>query len=303
MLAFGTLQLIWAAVVFSGMVSLPVIVLLAVIVLPPWPSGWLFRWLGIRPLSFWQRYRRWLLGGACVWAATSGFTGLLMAGDYYLVDVFPWLQRRGYAGPELSILPIALFAAGHAVLGFVFFLSAPRPAPARYGKFVCLLRMTVVLVPVLLVMGLYVGVAGCYVRAIENEDKLNYAPICKTHIGDMWTGISLYRSRNNIPPPDLQTLVETKTLAENTLWCPAGDPSRDRHYFYFPPSAALDAPVGALVLCELEANHAGQKRHVLYNTKDQPDIRALGPEEFAAELAKPVNAAFAATFRAAGGKD
>jgi len=301
MLAFGALQHILTVVMFSGMACLPVMVLLGVIVLPPWPSGWLFRWLGIRPLSSSQRLLRWLLGGACVWAVTLGFAALCLAGVFSLAGVFAAPAGHGYLGSQLSVFPIAVFAAGHVALGLAFFLSAPRAAAARSDKSAWLRPMTAALVLVLLVTVLYSVLVASYIGGIRNAAKMSDARACKMRMDGIWRGISLYRSENNMPPPDFQALIKHGSITERYLQCPAGDPSLACHYFYFPSSAEVDAPAGALVVCELEANHTGQKRHVLCN--DTSDIRALGPQEFAAELAKPVNAAFAAAFRAAGGKD
>ncbi len=290
----------WQVVIGSGLACLPLMVLLAVIVLPPWPSRWLFRRLGIQPLSFSQRRRRWLLGMACVWAATLGLAALCLAGVFSLAGVLPPLRGHGYLGTELSLFPVVVLAAGHVALGLAFFLSAPRAAAGRCDKSAWPRSMTAALVLVLLVAVPYSGVIVSGIGGIRAVVNAAEAAACKTRIGEFMTSISRYRRRNNMPPPDFEALLEEPTVTVKSLQCPAGDPERACHYFYFPSSAAVGAPAGALVVCELDANHAGHGRYVLCN--DKPDIRLLGPEEFAAELAKPENAAFAAAFRAAGGR-
>jgi len=278
----------WEVVIASVLVCLPAMALLGVVFLPSWPSSR----EGARPPQLKQRLLYWLGATACVWVVALLHIG---SGGGHL-----YVRAMGYVFVALGLVVfLSVIVAGYVLL-------APRVVAGHDGQPIGPTLAGAALVVVLgiaVLLGMFVASMGP-VRTASNWTDATVGMLCRTRIAAIWKGIVVYRTGGySPPPPDLETLVDRGTIHKTDLQCPVGDPEREPHYFYFPPSAAVDAPVGVLVLCELEANHAGDKRHVLCNTKDQADIRALGPEAFAAELAKPVNAAFAAAFRAAGGKD
>jgi len=74
---------------------------------------------------------------------------------------------------------------------------------------------------------------------------------------------------------------------------PAG---RTCDYFYFPPKSARYTDT--IVACDFAGNHSDGYRSVLFVAGY---VKPMKPAEFQAELAKPVNAAFAKALRQAEG--
>jgi hypothetical protein len=130
---------------------------------------------------------------------------------------------------------------------------------------------------------------------------------CTTNFSYIFRGIVSYAwERQGAFPPDLQALVEIGATHPRTLQCPDRSDPRSCDYFYLPPEGVFNvgfdgaetrpaAPPDALVLCDYEGNHEGG-RHVAFATGH---VKWLTEEEFQADLAKPVNAAFAAALRKA----
>ena len=126
--------------------------------------------------------------------------------------------------------------------------------------------------------------------------------LCGGNLNAICKGIVLYAMENeDAYPPKLEVLIGEGSVSWNRLRCPAVDEkmpqelSREQYqrcdYFYLPPSGDPgDVPGYLLLVCDLRGYHDGV-RHVLYA---RGEVKRLTEEEFQAELAKPVNAAFAA---------
>ena len=85
-------------------------------------------------------------------------------------------------------------------------------------------------------------------------------------------------------------------MSPDGLRCPSvRDSGRASDYFYAPPGK--DTGGRAIIACDFKGNHRHRRgRHVLYR---HSHVTWMGPKDFAAELAKPQNAAFARALREA----
>lgn len=112
-----------------------------------------------------------------------------------------------------------------------------------------------------------------------------------------------YQRRHQALPPDLPTLVAERMASGKPqvpwLGRKRCDPPTGRTYdfLYMPPAAGT--PPTTVVACDLRGNQEDDARFVLY--ADGRVSGLLSPAAFAAELARPENAAFAAALRAAEG--
>jgi len=82
---------------------------------------------------------------------------------------------------------------------------------------------------------------------------------------------------------------------ENLMQCPWAEGNREFDYFYLPPAPM--APHDTLVACDYGDNH-NNYQNVLF---EDGSVRPMNDTEFAEELAKPHNAAFAAALQQAEG--
>ena len=119
--------------------------------------------------------------------------------------------------------------------------------------------------------------------------------ICATNLHSIGQAVALYMSDNKgVLPPDFHTLIQAKLVPRDGLRCPSVDDSdRASDYFYLPP----DTETGwrSLIACDLKGNHR-HGRNVVYHDSSET---WLSRKDFAAELAKPQNAAFAKALREA----
>ncbi len=100
----------------------------------------------------------------------------------------------------------------------------------------------------------------------------------------------------------IQGLIGEGTVPRKMLQCPSAGGNRRCDYFYLPPSAdPAEDPAGLprylLAACDLRGNHRNV-RNVMYAAGN---VRKLSEAAFQAELAKPINAAFAAALKKAEG--
>lgn len=123
---------------------------------------------------------------------------------------------------------------------------------------------------------------------------------CVFNLNGIGEGIFEYAQKNQgAYPPDLEVLVRQRLVTRNRLQCPGAEGNRLCDYFYLAPSGdPADVPRDLLMACDLRDNH-GEGREALYA---YGNVRSLTEVEFQAELAKPVNAAFAAALRKAEGE-
>ena len=130
--------------------------------------------------------------------------------------------------------------------------------------------------------------------------------LCGRNLNGIGKGIAMYQTENQDAfPPNLEVLITEDCVSWKMLRCPVVDrtmpqePSAEENrrcdYFYLAPS--LGAPGDLLMACDYRDNHGGW-RSVLYAAGN---AKGLTEVEFQAELAKPINAAFAAALRKAEG--
>jgi len=120
--------------------------------------------------------------------------------------------------------------------------------------------------------------------------------VCHTTLSNIRTGIAMYRVEyEDAFPPDLEVLITEHTMPGEFLHCPAVEQHRRCDYFYLAPSGdPADVPEDSLLACDFKGNHGGEGRNVVYASEK---VKWLKERDFQAELAKPVNAAFAAALR------
>ena len=127
---------------------------------------------------------------------------------------------------------------------------------------------------------------------------------CGGNLNSISKAIAMYGVDNEDAfPPDLEVLITEGTVSWTMLRCPSvqskmpwkqsAEENRRCDYFYLAPS--LGAPRDLLVACDYRDNH-GEGRNVLYAGTG---VKWILEDAFQAELAKPVNAAFAAALRKA----
>ena len=129
--------------------------------------------------------------------------------------------------------------------------------------------------------------------------------LCGGNLNAIGKAIAMYGIENQDAfPPDLDVLIAEGTVIRKMLQCPSVERNRRCDYFYLPPSvdttedgADLWDDMGALVACDFKGNHRNV-RNVLYAAGN---VRRLSEKAFQAELAKPINAAFATALRKAEG--
>lgn len=128
---------------------------------------------------------------------------------------------------------------------------------------------------------------------------------CAANLNGIGKAIVMYRTEHEDAfPPKLEVLISS--VPWKMLRCPAVDEKMPRElsaeqykrcdYFYLAPSGVpADVPGDSLMVCDLRGYH-DDVRNVVYAPGN---VRRLTEVEFQAELAKPVNAAFAAALRKA----
>ena len=148
---------------------------------------------------------------------------------------------------------------------------------------------------VLSIIAIIVGslISTVLTYAIVNSDgrsrELARQAVCQSNLNTIGKGIILYQSDNaDTSPPNLNVLVAGGMVPAKTLICPATDQHQPRGYFYLARPA--ETKPNGLVACDWAGNHPDGRRCVLYS---YGNVSALRPAEFAAELAKSENAAFA----------
>lgn len=125
---------------------------------------------------------------------------------------------------------------------------------------------------------------------------------CSTSISNLRFAIRRYCEQFHAYPPDLAMLAKSGILKNTaasgaeTVRCPGGRKERPFTHFYL---AGSDGQAeDALVLCEYRENHPGFRRVLRRNG----NVDWLSEPEFQAELAKSVNAPFAAALVAVEGR-
>ena len=136
-------------------------------------------------------------------------------------------------------------------------------------------------------LGIAAGLLGVKMMAWSHEAAKK--SICTTNLRCLGQTVNFYISRNEgVPPPNLHTLIQAKLFAPDGLRCPSvRDSDGPSDYFYLPPGKETDGRT--IIACDFEGNHA-HGRHILHYDSS---TTWMGPKDFAAELAKPQNAAFA----------
>jgi len=122
---------------------------------------------------------------------------------------------------------------------------------------------------------------------------------CQSNLHAIGRAMQLYMNDyNGQAPPDLETLVKGQYVMGRALKCPSADTARDCDYFYYcrGRSWELPRPDETIVACDFAGNHR-RGRSVLYA---DGHIRWWREAEFAAEVYKPQNVAFAVQLKMAG---
>jgi len=188
-----------------------------------------------------------------------------------LCGIVPFLGvLAGLTGVILGIVSLAKGAGrnGMAVTGIITGLVLPTIGTATL--------MVAVLVP-----------------ALGHAREVAKRALCGSHLNCIGKGMVMYGAENgDAYPPDLDLLVESGMVTPKMLQCPSTDGSRKVDYFYLPP-AQPNASAKTLVACDLAGNHK-DGRNVLYAAGN---VKWRSEQVFQAELANPLNAAFAAALR------
>ena len=129
---------------------------------------------------------------------------------------------------------------------------------------------------------------------------------CRSNLSKIGKEISMYAALNQDAfPADLEALVTEQGMSRKMLQCPSAGGKRQCDYFYFylpPPGEPAEDPADIaddLVLaCDLRGNHR-EGRNVVYASGE---VKWFEEKDFQAELAKPINAAFAAALKEAEGE-
>ena len=158
----------------------------------------------------------------------------------------------------------------------------------------------------LAVGGIIAGIVGIVigqmwlVPELTSLKELDKRCRCGGNLNAIGNSIAAYWAENQgAYPRDLDVLVRQGLVAKTMLRCPGGEGNRRCDYFYLAPSGdAAAVPDDLLVACDLRGNHR-DVRNVMYASGS---VKRLTEVEFQAELAKPVNAAFAAALREAEGE-
>jgi len=161
-----------------------------------------------------------------------------------------------------------------------------------------------------IVIGQALMVVIMLVPALSRARELSKRALCGGNLNGIGKGIAMYATENNDAyPPNLQVLITEGSVSARMLQCPSAGGNRRCDYFYFPPPGdpaedpAEDSPyvwrdMELLVACDFKNNHGGEGRNVMYASML---TKWILEDAFQAELAKPVNAAFAAALRKAEG--
>ncbi len=183
-----------------------------------------------------------------------------------------------------SIIPCLGIVTGITamVLGIVaLVLKTPRKGMAIAG----------IVVPI---FGIALGIA-LLLPPMTRARELAKRALCAYNLKAVSNEILLYQTEHeDVFPPSLETLIE-EGLPEKCMQCPSADEDPEFDYFYLPPSPM--APPDTLIACDYGDNHDNY-RNVLF--KDGSLVN-MNDTEFAEELSKPHNAAFAAALQQAEG--
>ena len=146
-------------------------------------------------------------------------------------------------------------------------------------------------------VGIAFGLAACVlgVKVLAWSVEAGKKSTCETELHSIGQVVQVYTSRHEgVPPPDLHTLIQAKLVPRYGLRCASVRHSdRASDYFYMPPGK--DAVGETIIGCDFKGNHR-DGRNVLW---DHAGVTWMCRKEFAAEMAKPRNAAFAKALREA----
>jgi len=236
-------------------------------------GGWLLLWVGGRFLA---KSPAATLGRAFATNLLAGLAGFLAM----VVAAGALMTVSGPAGPLL----------GWAAALLAYWLVVKGMFRVSFGKAVIawLPTILVAVASIALLVTLMMPTLG---RARE----LAQVSMCAGNLKAVGKAFQLYvTSHNGAPPGGIDALLEAKTLQPEHLKCPGARSGRTCDYFLHFPAEPL--PGDALIGCDLAGNHRDGRRSALsYGGA----VRLLTPSAFEAELARPINAAFAAALRQA----
>lgn len=152
------------------------------------------------------------------------------------------------------------------------------------------------------VLGLHVALGVVFSPMLQQVYELSQRTVCLSNLSTVNLGIVVIKGENDGKwPEDMKSLIGISACSSGTLICPCvrdglRPAGRTCDYFYFPPQSEDDPQT--LVACDFARNHRDNSRSVLFA---DGYVKSLKHAEFQAELAKPVNAAFAKALRQAEG--
>ena len=131
----------------------------------------------------------------------------------------------------------------------------------------------------------------------RGHGELREVARCGSNLNAISKAVQIYmKEHDGQAPPSLQPLIDNGQLRREEHRCPNAETGWG-YFIYFP---GLAGPEGsAIIACDLEGNH-WRHRNILLQGGEV--MTANTEQVFQAELAKPINAAFAAALRKFEGK-
>jgi len=145
-------------------------------------------------------------------------------------------------------------------------------------------------------LGQIILLTSLLLPTLSRSRSLARRAVSAANLNQIGKASEMYQANYDVPAPTLQHLVDEGLVGAKSLKYPGAGTGRDSDYLYEPPPPEVDLSVPILVACELKGDYTDDGRNVLYNASA---VKWLSSDAFAAELAKPENAAFAAALKAA----
>jgi competence protein ComGC len=139
-----------------------------------------------------------------------------------------------------------------------------------------------------------------FVPVLGQARELARQAACQANMATLGQGMSIYKTEyKDVCPPNLDTLIKSGNVSEQSLHCPSSwNSPTSRDYIYVCPIKMCDPKT--IIACDCGTWHTNGGRSILYT--DGSVRFAKTDADFQAELAKPINAKFAAAMREAQAK-
>ncbi|MHC4561784.1 MAG: hypothetical protein ACYS8X_03315 [Planctomycetota bacterium] len=246
--------------------------------------GWRFL-ARSKQARYWRSVGAYLLASICggVVIFLGGFTGVAILGPHLTTP-------GGSMIPLVLALPLGLLMTW-LILKLMCRLS--------YGKAILAWLPTLATDLLLVLIAGVIGLMVC--RDIRANNSL---AVCRANLQRIAVASLMYAEdgkmhggANEPLTPDIATLFKMRMLPSDAAKCPGSpQPDRETDYFAFPRSLYADLSSAVLISCCYSDCHDGPYRYI---ARLDGSVSLVTPEQFAAELARPENAAFAAALRTA----